>query len=87
MVYLIVDKKYEKDLKKIEYYKSFLLDLYQDDVDCIIQDNRVITPLGEDGRALEEKGRNIRKKLSDAEAVYLWRGESLIVLKDVTVKK
>nr|WP_314505243.1 hypothetical protein [uncultured Lachnoanaerobaculum sp.] len=87
MVYLIVDKKYEKDLKRIEYYKSFLLDLYQDDVDCIIEDNRVITPLGEEGRALEEKGRNIRKKLSDAKAVYLWRGEGLIVLKDVTVKK
>ena len=81
MVYLIVDKKYEKDLKKIEYYKSFLLDLYQDDVDCIIQDNRVITPLGEDGRALEEKGRNIRKKLSDAEAVYLLRDKELTVLR------
>ena len=56
-------------------------------MDCIIEDNRVITPLGEEGRALEEKGRNIRKKLTDAKAVYLWRGESLIVLKDVTVKK
>ena len=87
MIYLIVDKKYEKDLKRIEYYKSFLLDLYHDDVDCIIEDNRVITPLGEEGRALEEKGRKIRKKLSDAKAVYLWRGGSLIVLKDVTVKK
>lgn len=79
MVYLIVSL--ENEFEKIKYYKSFLHNLYQDDVECIVEDNRVITPLGKEGKALEEKGRNIRRKLFDAKAVYLWRGEELIALK------
>lgn len=82
MIYLIVDKKLEEEFEKIKYYKSFLQDLYHDGVECIIEDNRVITPLGEEGVALEEKGRIIIKKLLDARAVYLWREEGLTILKD-----
>ena len=61
MVYLIVDKKNENDFEKINYYKLYLQNIYHDDVECIIEDNRVITPLGKEGEALEEKGRNVRK--------------------------
>lgn len=63
MVYLIVDKKNENDFEKINYYKLYLQNIYHDDVECIIEDNRVITPLGKEGEALEEKGRTVRKKL------------------------
>ena len=82
MVYLIVDKSLEGQIQKIKYYKCFLQELYHDDVECIIEDNRVITPLGLEGKALEEKGREIRKKLPDAKAVYLCREGEVIVLKD-----
>lgn len=81
MVYLIVDKSLKEKIEKIKYYRSFLHDLYQDNVECIIEDNRVITPLGEEGKALEERGRTIRRKLIDAKAVYLWRGDELMALK------
>jgi len=81
MVYLIVDKKNENEIDKINFYKNYLQGLYQDNVECIIEDNRVITPLGKEGKALEEKGRIIKKKLKGAKAVYLWRDEELIVLK------
>ena len=81
MVYLIVDKKNENDFEKINYYKVYLQNLYHDDVECIIEDNRVITPLGKEGEALEEKGRNIRKKLSGAKAVYLLRDKEFTALK------
>ena len=60
MVYLIVDKDLEGQ-EKIKYYKCFLQELYHDDVECIIEDNRVITPLGLEGKALEERGKEIRK--------------------------
>ena len=69
MVYLIVDKENENDFEKINSYKVYLQNLYHDDVECIIEDNRVITPLGKGGEALEEKGRIVRKKLSGANAV------------------
>lgn len=82
MVYLIVDKSLEGQTQKIKYYKCFLHELYHDDVECIIEDNRVITPLGSEGKALEERGRNIRKKLLDAVAVYLWRDGEIIILKN-----
>ena len=72
MVYLIVDKDLEGQ-EKIKYYKCFLQELYHDDVECIIEDN---------SKALEEKGREIRKKLPDAKAVYLCREGEVIVLKD-----
>ena len=81
MVYLIVDKKNENDFEKINYYKIYLQNIYHDDVECIIEDNRVITPLGKEGEALEEKGRIVRKKLSDAKAVYLLRDKELTVLR------
>ena len=81
MVYLIVDKKNENDFEKINSYKVYLQNLYHDDVECIIEDNRVITPLDKEGEALEEKGRNIRKKLSGAKAVYLLRDKELTVLR------
>ena len=81
MVYLIVDKKNENDFEKINYYKVYLQNLYHDDVECIIEDNRVITPLGKEGEALEEKGRIVRKKLSGAKAVYLLRDKELTVLR------
>ena len=48
MVYLIVDKKNENDFEKINYYKVYLQNLHHDDVECIIEDNRVITPLGKE---------------------------------------
>ena len=51
-------------------------------MECIIEDNKVITPLGFEGKALEEKGREIRKKLLDARAVYLCREGEIIILKD-----
>lgn len=82
MVYLIVDKSLEGQIQKIKYYKCFLHELYHDDVECIIEDNRVITPLGLEGKTLEEKGKEIRKKLPDAKAVYLCREGEVIVLKD-----
>ncbi|RRJ26579.1 hypothetical protein [Lachnoanaerobaculum gingivalis] len=81
MVYLIVDKKNENDFEKINYYKIYLQNIYHDDVECIIEDNRVITPLGKEGEALEEKGRIVRKKLSGAKAVYLLRDKELTVLR------
>ena len=81
MVYLIVDKKNENDFEKINYYKLYLQNIYHDDVECIIEDNRVITPLGKEGEALEEKGRIVRKKLSSANAVYLWRDKEFTALK------
>lgn len=81
MVYLIVDKKNENDFEKINYYKIYLQNIYHDDVECIIEDNRVITPLGKEGEALEEKGRIVRKKLSGAKAVYLLRDKELMVLR------
>ena len=81
MVYLIVDKKNENDFEKINYYKIYLQNIYHDDVECIIEDNRVITPLGKEGEALEEKGRNIRKKLSGAKTVYLLRDKEFTALK------
>lgn len=81
MVYLIADKNLEGQ-EKIKYYKCFLQELYHDDVECIIEDNKVITPLGLEGKALEEKGREIRKKLLDARAVYLCREGEVIVLKE-----
>lgn len=81
MVYLIVDKENENDFEKINSYKVYLQNLYHDDVECIIEDNRVITPLGKEGEALEEKGRIVRKKLSGANAVYLWRGNEFTALK------
>lgn len=81
MVYLIVDKENENDLEKINSYKVYLQNLYHDDVECIIEDNRVITPLGKEGEALEEKGRIVRKKLSGANAVYLWRDKEFTALK------
>ena len=81
MVYLIVDKKNENDFEKINYYKVYLQNLHHDDVECIIEDNRVITPLGKEGEALEEKGRIVRKKLSGAKAVYLLRDKELTVLR------
>ena len=81
MVYLIVDKKNENDFEKINYYKIYLQNIYHDDVECIIEDNRVITPLGKEGEALEEKGRTVRKKLSGAKAVYLLRDKELTVLR------
>lgn len=81
MVYLIVDKENENDLEKINSYKVYLQNLYHDDVECIIEDNRVITPLGKEGEALEEKGRIVRKKLSGANAVYLWRDNEFTALK------
>ena len=81
MVYLIVDKDLEGQ-EKIKYYKCFLQELYHDDVECIIEDNRVITPLGLEGKALEKRGKEIRKKLPDAKAVYLCREGEVIVLKD-----
>ena len=82
MVYLIVDKSLEGQIQKIKYYKCFLQELYHDDVECIIEDNRVITPLGSEGKALEERGRSIGKKLLDAVAVYLWRDGEIIILKN-----
>ena len=81
MVYLIVDKENENDFEKINSYKVYLQNLYHDDVECIIEDNRVITPLGKEGEALEEKGRIVRKKLSGAKAVYLLRDKELTALK------
>lgn len=81
MVYLIVDKENENDLEKINSYKVYLQNLYHDDVECIIEDNRVITPLGKEGEALEEKGRIVRNKLSGANAVYLWRDKEFTALK------
>lgn len=81
MVYLIVDKENENDFEKINSYKVYLQNLYHDDVECIIEDNRVITPLGKEGEALEEKGRIVRKKLSGAKAVYLWRDKEFTALK------
>ncbi len=81
MVYLIVDKKNENDFEKINYYKIYLQNIYHDDVECIIEDNRVITPLGKEGEALEEKGRTVRKKLSGAKAVYLFRDKEFTALK------
>jgi hypothetical protein len=81
MVYLIVDKENENDFEKINSYKVYLQNLYHDDVECIIEDNRVITPLGKEGEALEEKGRIVRKKLSGANAVYLWRDKEFTALK------
>ena len=81
MVYLIVDKKNENDFEKINYYKLYLQNIYHDDVECIIEDNRVITPLGKEGEALEEKGRIVRKKLSGANAVYFWRDNEFTALK------
>ncbi|WHE86243.1 hypothetical protein [Lachnoanaerobaculum gingivalis] len=81
MVYLIVDKKNENDFEKINYYKIYLQNIYHDDVECIIEDNRVITPLGKEGEALEEKGRIVRKKLSGAKAVYLLRDKEFTVLR------
>ena len=81
MVYLIVDKKNENDFEKINYYKVYLQNLYHDDVECIIEDNRVITPLGKEGEALEEKGRTVRKKLSGAKAVYFFRDKEFAALK------
>lgn len=81
MVYLIVDKENENDLEKINSYKVYLQNLYHDDVECIIEDNRVITPLGKEGEALEEKGRIVRNKLSGANAVYLWRDKEFMALK------
>ena len=82
MVYLIVDKENENDFEKINSYKVYLQNLYHDDVECIIEDNRVITPLGSEGKALEERGRSIGKKLLDAVAVYLWRDGEIIILKN-----
>ena len=55
MVYLIVDKENENDFEKINSYKVYLQNLYHDDVECIIEDNRVSTPLGKEGEAVEEK--------------------------------
>ena len=81
MVYPIVDKKNENDFEKINYYKIYLQNIYHDDVECIIEDNRVITPLDKEGEALEEKGRNIRKKLSGAKTVYLFRDKEFTALK------
>ena len=81
MVYLIVDKNNENDFEKINYYKIYLQNIYHDDVECIIEDNRVITPLGKEGEALEEKGRIVRKKLSGAKAVYLLRDKEFTVLR------
>jgi len=81
MVYLIVDKKNENDFEKINYYKLYLQNIYHDDVECIIEDNRVITPLGKEGEALEEKGRIVRKKLLGANVVYLWRDKEFTALK------
>jgi hypothetical protein len=81
MVYLVVDKENENDFEKINSYKVYLQSLYHDDVECIIEDNRVITPLGKEGEALEEKGRIVRKKLSGANAVYLWRDKEFTALK------
>jgi hypothetical protein len=81
MVYLIVDKENENDFEKINSYKVYLQNLYHDDVECIIEDNRVITPLGKEGEALEEKGRIFRNKLSGANAVYLWRDKEFTALK------
>ena len=81
MVYLIVDKENENDLEKINSYKVYLQNLYHDDVECIIEDNRVITPFGKEGEALEEKGRTVRKKLSGAKAVYLFRDKEFATLK------
>ena len=80
MVYLIADKDLEGQ-EKIKY-KCFLQELCHDDVECIIEDNRVITPLGLEGKALEKRGKEIRKKLPDAKAVYLCREGEVIVLKD-----
>ena len=74
-------KKNENDFEKINYYKIYLQNIYHDDVECIIEDNRVITPLGKEGEALEEKGRIVRKKLSGAKAVYLLRDKELTVLR------
>ena len=81
MVYLIVDKENENYSEKINSYKVYLQNLYHDDVECIIEDNRVITPLGKEGEALEEKGRIVRNKLSGANAVYLWRDKEFTALK------
>ena len=81
MVYLIVDKKNENDFEKINYYKLYLQNIYHDDVECIIEDNRVITPLGKEGEALEEKGRIVRKKLLGANVVYLFRDKEFTALK------
>ena len=81
MVYLIADKDLEGQ-EKIKYYKCFLQELYHDNVECIIEDNKIITPLGLEGKALEEKGREIRKKLLDARAVYLCREGEIIILKE-----
>ena len=81
MVYLIVDKENENDFEKINSYKVYLQNLYHDEVECIIEDNRVITPLGKEGEALEEKGRIVRNKLSGANAVYLWRDKEFTALK------
>lgn len=81
MVYLIADKNLEGQ-EKIKYYKCFLQELYHDNVECIIEDNKIITPLGLEGKALEEKGREIRKKLLDARAVYLCREGEIIILKE-----
>jgi hypothetical protein len=81
MVYLIVDKENENDFEKINSYKVYLQNLYHDDVECIIEDNRVITPLGKEGEALEEKGRIVRKKLLGANVVYLWRDKEFTALK------
>lgn len=81
MVYLIADKNLEGQ-EKIKYYKCFLQELYHDNVECIIEDNKIITPLGLEGKVLEEKGREIRKKLPDARAVYLCREGEIIILKE-----
>jgi len=81
MVYLIVDKKCESNISKISEYVKCLKSLYNDEVEYIVQDNRVITPLGEEGRALEEKGRKISEILKSSNAVYLYRDEEFIILK------
>ena len=81
MVYLIVDKKCESNISKINEYKNYLENLYNDKVECIVQDNRVITPLGEEGRTLEEKGKRISEILKFSDSVYLYRDDEFIVLK------
>lgn len=81
MIYLIVDKKCESNILKIDEYKNYLKNLYNDDVECIIQDNRVITPLGDEGRLLEERGEKICEILKFSKSVYLYREEEFIMLK------
>ena len=81
MVYLIVDKENENDFEKINSYKVYLQNLYHEDVECIIEHNMEITPLITEGESNEEKGRIVRKKLSGANAVYLWRDNEFTALK------